>query len=95
MPSVGPPRWGADTSLARVRKRQPLKPDIINLNEVIGDMTELLRRTLGAGIRIEECLAPDLWQSLPTVENWNGRWSTCREFARRDAERWYAHAGNA
>jgi PAS domain S-box-containing protein len=45
-------------------RRQPLKPDIINLNEVIGDMTELLRRTLGAGIRIEECLAPDLWQSL-------------------------------
>ncbi len=45
-------------------RRQPLKPDIINLNEVIRDMTELLRRTLGAGIRIEESLAPDLWQSF-------------------------------
>jgi PAS domain S-box-containing protein len=45
-------------------RRQPLKPDVIDLNEVIGNMTELLRRTLGAGIRIEESLAPDLWQSF-------------------------------
>jgi two-component system, cell cycle sensor histidine kinase and response regulator CckA len=45
-------------------RRQPLKPNIIDLNEVIGNMTELLRRTLGAGIRIEESLAPGLWQSL-------------------------------
>ena len=45
-------------------RRQPLKPDIIDLNEVIRDMTELLRRTLGAGIRIEKSLAPDLWQSF-------------------------------
>ena len=45
-------------------RRQPLKPDVIDLNEVIGNMTELLRRTLGAGIRIEEVLAPDLWRSF-------------------------------
>ena len=57
-------------------RRQPLKPDIINLNEVIRDMTELLRRTLGAGIRIEESWLPTFGNPSPTVASWNGRWST-------------------
>ena len=35
-------------------RKQPLKPTVVDLNEVVGGITELLRRTLGTGIRIEE-----------------------------------------
>jgi PAS domain S-box-containing protein len=45
-------------------RKQPLKPTAIDLNEVIRGITELLRRTLGAGVRIEEALAPDLWNAF-------------------------------
>jgi PAS domain S-box-containing protein len=45
-------------------RRQPLKPDVIDLNDVVRGMTELLRRTLGASIRIEESLAPNLWKAF-------------------------------
>jgi PAS domain S-box-containing protein len=45
-------------------RKQPLKPTVIDLNEVVTAITELLRRTLGMGIRIEESLAPDLWKAL-------------------------------
>ena len=45
-------------------RKQPLKPTAIDLNEVVTGITELLRRTLGAGIRVEESLASDLWKAL-------------------------------
>ena len=45
-------------------RKQPLKPAVIDLNDVVRGMTELLRRTLGASIRIEELLAPDLWKAF-------------------------------
>jgi PAS domain S-box-containing protein len=45
-------------------RKQPLKPTVIDLNEVVRGITELLRRTLGMGIRIEESLAPDLWKAF-------------------------------
>ena len=45
-------------------RKQPLKPAVIDLNVVVQGMTELLRRTLGMGIRIEESLAPDLWKAV-------------------------------
>ena len=45
-------------------RKQPLKPAVIDLNEVVRGMTELLRRTLGASIRIEESLAPNLWKAF-------------------------------
>ena len=45
-------------------RKQPLKPTVIDLNEVVSGITELLRRTLGMGIRIEELLAPDLWKAF-------------------------------
>lgn len=44
-------------------RKQPLKPTVIDLNEVVRGMTDLLRRTLGASIRVEETLAPDLWKA--------------------------------
>lgn len=45
-------------------RRQPLKPAMINLNDVVRGMIELLRRTLGARILIEEVLAPNLWRAV-------------------------------
>ena len=45
-------------------RKQPLKPAVIDLNDVVRGMTELLRRTLGASIRIEELLASDLWKAF-------------------------------
>ena len=39
---------------------QPLRPTVLNLTDVIRGLTELLRRTLGAAIQIEEDLAPDI-----------------------------------
>jgi PAS domain S-box-containing protein len=44
-------------------RKQPLKPAVIDLNDVVRGMTELLRRTLGASIRIVESLAPNLWKA--------------------------------
>jgi PAS domain S-box-containing protein len=45
-------------------RRQPLQPDVIDLNAVIRGMTDLLRRTLGATIEIREDLAADLWPAF-------------------------------
>jgi len=45
-------------------RKQPLKPAVIDLNTVVRGMTELLRRTLGMSIQIEESLAPDLWKAV-------------------------------
>ncbi len=45
-------------------RKQPLKPTIIDLNDVVRGITELFRRTLGMSIRIEELLSPDLWKAL-------------------------------
>ena len=45
-------------------RKQPLKPAVIDLNEVVRGIIELLRRTLGMGIRIEEVLAPNLWKAF-------------------------------
>lgn len=42
-------------------RRQPLQPKRIDLNAVIIDMTELLKRTLGGGVRILKMPGADLW----------------------------------
>jgi len=42
-------------------RRQPLEPAVIDLNRLIGELGELLRRTLGETIRIESSLARDIW----------------------------------
>ena len=59
-------------------RKQPLKPAVIDLNDVVRGMTELLRRTFGMSIRIEESLSPDLWKALPIAANWSARWSILR-----------------
>ena len=59
-------RRGGDLThrLLAFARKQPLKPAVIDLNAIVRDMTELLRRTLGAGIRIEEALAGELWPAF-------------------------------
>ncbi|OWV67882.1 hybrid sensor histidine kinase/response regulator [Rhizobium sp. R339] len=53
-------------------RQQPLAPEVIDVNKLVGGMSELLRRTLGEHIRIETVLAGGLWPSfadLSQLEN--------------------------
>ena len=43
-------------------RRQPLAPRPINLNKLVGGMSELLHRTLGETIEVETVLASGLWR---------------------------------
>ena len=45
-------------------RQQMLVARNVDFNRLIGDMTELLRRTLGEHVEIEMKLAPDLWPAL-------------------------------
>lgn len=44
-------------------RRQPLEPRVIHLGRLIGDMTEILRRTLGERMQVETRIAEDLWNT--------------------------------
>ena len=45
-------------------RRQPLQAQPIDLARMIGDMTEILRRTLGGTAEVETEIAPHLWPAL-------------------------------
>jgi PAS domain S-box-containing protein len=45
-------------------RRQPLEPKVVNLGLLVGDMAEMLRRTLGGGVEVETVIAGDLWNTL-------------------------------
>jgi signal transduction histidine kinase/CheY-like chemotaxis protein len=45
-------------------RRQRLNPKATDLNEVVAEMTDLLRRTLGDRIEIREILAQGLWPTM-------------------------------
>jgi PAS domain S-box-containing protein len=45
-------------------RKQLLKPQNIDVNQLIGEMSELFRGTLGRTIEVREILAPDAWSSL-------------------------------
>ncbi len=45
-------------------RKQPLEPQAIDLDALIGDVAELLRRTLGAPIEVEIRTASDSWPAL-------------------------------
>jgi signal transduction histidine kinase/CheY-like chemotaxis protein len=45
-------------------RRQPLAPLVINLGRLVGDMTDLLRRTLGETVEIETVIAGGLWNTM-------------------------------
>jgi PAS domain S-box-containing protein len=44
-------------------RRQPLLPQLLDVNRLVQDMRDLLRRSLGAAIEIEIVACPDLWQT--------------------------------
>lgn len=53
-------------------RQQPLAPDVIDPNRLVGGMSELLRRTLGEQIRVETVLGAGLWKTFadgPQLEN--------------------------
>jgi len=54
---------GADLTrrLLAFARRQPLRPERCNINDVIGRIVKLLTRTLGENISIEMVLAADVW----------------------------------
>ncbi len=43
-------------------RRQPLSPTVLDINRVLGDMSEMLRRTLGEQIVLETVVAGGLWR---------------------------------
>ena len=45
-------------------RRQPLLPQPVDLNALVGGMSDLLHRTLGEAIQVETLLAPGVWQTL-------------------------------
>ena len=45
-------------------RRQPLEPKLIEVNRLVANMSDLLRRSLGEGIVIETVLAGGLWRTL-------------------------------
>jgi PAS domain S-box-containing protein len=61
--SLGAALRGADLTrrLLAFARRQPLAPQRLDLNELIGGMTKLLSRVLGEDITISLELAPEVW----------------------------------
>lgn len=51
-------------NLLAFSRRQALQPQALNVNELIGGMTDLLQSTLGENIAITPHEAPDLWITL-------------------------------
>jgi CheY-like chemotaxis protein len=52
---------GLTRQLLAFARRQPLKPEPVDLAQRLGDMRELLDRSLGENIRLNMQFAPDLW----------------------------------
>jgi len=53
-------------------RRSPLSPNTINVNSLISDLSEMLRRTIGTSITLEEKLSPELWEcniDISSLEN--------------------------
>ena len=45
-------------------RQQALAPEVLNVNKLVGSMSELLRRTIGEGVLVETVLAGGLWNTL-------------------------------
>ena len=54
---------GADLTrrLLAFARQQPLRPQCVDVNELVSGITRLLRRTIGEDVEISLDLAPDLW----------------------------------
>ena len=45
-------------------RRQPLKPEVVDVNALVHSMEDLLRRTLGSSIQLETVAGAGLWHTL-------------------------------
>jgi hypothetical protein len=45
-------------------RREVVRPEVLNLNQVVGEIEQLLRRTIGEHIELVTALDPDLWPVL-------------------------------
>jgi signal transduction histidine kinase/ActR/RegA family two-component response regulator len=45
-------------------RQQPLDPRVIDVNKLVGGMSEMLRRTIGENLRVETVLAGGLWRTF-------------------------------
>jgi PAS domain S-box-containing protein len=52
------------SQLLAFARRQPLAPQVVNLSRLVGDMADLLRRTLGEAIEVETVVAEGLWNTV-------------------------------
>jgi len=50
-------------SLLAFSRRQPLNPKPVDVNNLIAGMSDLLRRSLGEGVRVETVVAGGLWRT--------------------------------
>ncbi len=53
-------------------RQQPLDPQPVDTNKLVGGMSEMLRRTIGEQLKVETVLAAGLWRTLvdpPQLEN--------------------------
>jgi PAS domain S-box-containing protein len=66
---LGAARRGAERAatlthrLLAFSRKQPLAPQPVDLNKLVGGMSDLLRRSLGETVTIDTSLAGDLWQT--------------------------------
>jgi PAS domain S-box-containing protein len=69
-PFVAAARDGVDRAASLIKRllafsrRQNLAPEPLNANDMVRNMSELLRRTLGEGVQLETVLAGGLWPVL-------------------------------
>ena len=54
-------------------RKQPLAPKPTDIGRLVGEITELLRRTLGERVRIETVVARDLWPAFCEPRSSRGR----------------------
>ena len=78
-------------------RQQPLEPQAIDANKLVGGMSEILRRTIGDDIRMETVLAGGLWPTFADpgparkrdpepVHQWPRRDAGGRQADRRDRQ---------
>lgn len=55
---------GLTSQLLAFSRKQVLQPKVLDLNRVVADIEEMLRRTIGEDIELRTGLAPQLWSTL-------------------------------
>jgi signal transduction histidine kinase len=50
-------------SLLSFSRQQPLAPQVVDINKLVANMSELILRTLGSGLKVETVLASGLWRT--------------------------------